>query len=434
MAVPVPIPPKVFYPRAVARLQVLFDDQVGGVTPAAFDAIPRTVDVRRNTARKADTCRVELDYRDFPLDPRLLKDVLIAVHIESVLDPLVDIIPTRLNLRFIGRVDEPHVTLGPDQETVRLEARDFTEAFTGFRWGATPIPTPPGTTLQAVVELIRAAVVPETVPTVFNDLAAAAAQVGERTGRSVFTPEDDDSAWDVMIKVCDLFGLVPVWDLDVLTVRTAAQAGIGSAFMIYGQNVESLKFSRNLKQKKAKQVKIVAWNPVLGASLEAVYPVNPADVGTTRISAQGTPKVTVEQVQYNVEGPYDPVTLGVLAQRVYAELAQSQLIGTLETRDMRDVFEAPIVGLKNGDLLICKLGPEVQASIESMSPPEAIAFLSNPVRPNALNPGAAAALVAAWMTVQQLAVQFYVTEAHHRWDRDNGYSLEIGFREFVLGV
>jgi len=68
-----------------------------------------------------------------------------------------------------------------------------------------------------------------------------------------------------------------------------------------------------------------------------------------------------------------------------------------------------------------------------MSPPEAIAFLSNPTRPNSLNPVAAQALVTAWTTAGQLAVSFYVREVSHTWHREDGYTMRASFNNFLLG-
>lgn len=448
-----PIPdlsrPRIYYPRCVVVLDCLFDDQVPASPGqyATFTAIPRSVEVRRNSARKADECTVELDYRDFPIDTRLLKDMIISVHIDDTIFNDIPMYPIRFNLRFIGRVDEPSTELGPSMQTVKLAARDYTGIWLDYRWPqaikppggkATPtLPTPPGTTLGALVELMRVAVTPLILPAVFTDPAAAALDVHLRTGRLVFASKDDDSAWDVLSALCELFGLVPVFDLDVLTIRTPTFASARSALMIYGQNVETLRFSRDLKQARSKQVKIVAWNPILGVSSEASYPLpgTPDYSLVTRLSEAKVPKQTIEQIQYNVEGTYLPPELALLAQRVWTELAQGQVMGELETKEMSDlIFGDSLLDLANGDLLICKLGTEDLASIASMSAAEAIAFLVDPTKPGAMNPAAALALVNAWQAAQALSITFYVLETAHKWDRDTGYQLTVRFRDFILGV
>jgi hypothetical protein len=440
-------PPAIYYPRCVVVLSCLFDDQVGGPgTPATFPAIPLSVEVNRNSARKADTCRLELDYRDFPLDPRIVQDIIVEVHMEDVRDGTAPLVPLRTNLRFIGRVDVPSTELGSNSQTVSMEARDYTGIWLDFRWPQTEsvegvdfptLPTPPGITLQAVVELMKARVTPVLGPVVFTDPKAAASDVYLRTGRTTFISEDDDTAWDVLSALCDLWGLVPVFELDVLTIRTPTEPSTRSALLIYGQNVESLKFSRNLKQNKRKQVLIKCWNPVLGVAIDAEWPLptHPDYNLVSRLSEAKVPVQTVQRVQYHIEGNYTDIDLSQIAQRVYTELSQNQVEGELETREMRDlIFGDSLLGLANGDLLICKLGTEDLASIASMSAAQAIAFLADFAKPGRMNPAAALALVDAWTAAQALSIKFYITETTHRWDRDEGYQLTVRFRDFVLGV
>lgn len=443
-----PIPPRVYYPRCLVIFSVIFDDQRGGPgVPATFQVVPRSVEVRRNSARQADECRLEVDYRDFPLDPRILQDVIVEVYIDDTGRDDVPIIPTRLNLRFSGRVDEPSTTLGDSQQIVEMTARDFTGIWLDYTWPqgigvppapATPtLPTPPGTTLGALVELMRAQVTPQLAPAIFMDPVSAALDVHSVTGKLAFASDDDDTAWEVLSALCDLFGLVPVFELDILVIRTPTLASARSALLIYGQNVETLKFSRSLKQLKRKQVLIRCWNPLQGRAFEASYPLpgSPDYSLVTRLSEAKVPKPVVQRVQYNVEGNYTEANLPLLAQRVWTELAQQSLAGELETKEMADLlFGDSLLPLANGDVLICKLGTEDLSSIASMSFAEALAFLADPFRPNAMNPLAAAALVDAWTTAQQLSITFYITETVHKWSLEDGYRLTVRFRDFVLGV
>jgi hypothetical protein len=436
--------PRLYYPRAEVALTCLFDTDPP-TPPMDIIAIPRSVSVQRNSARKADTCTVEIDYRDFPLDPRAIKDIVLTVFMGNVANaqqPLNRDDPA--SRVFIGLVDEPSTTLDGTDQVVRLEARDYTGIYLDRKWssgiagpggsGVSPsIPTPPGLTLRTVVDLIRMQVTPLLEPAIFDDPAAEALDVNRRTGRELFTSEDDDSAWDVLSALLDLFGLVPVFVLDRLHIRSPTWPGTQLAFMVYGRNVEQLKFSRSLKQKRSKQVKVVAWNPLLGAVLEAVYPPTGA-AEVTRLDEQGVPSTTIQQVQYNVEGPYDPATLLQLAQSVYAEMSSEQLMGEIETSEMSDLLDGGLLTLANGDQLVCQIGTEDIASVASMSEAEAVAFLSDPTRPNAIAPEVAAVLMKAWSSAQSGSVTFYVLEVEHSWDREDGYRCSIKFRDYILGV
>lgn len=446
-----PLPPTYYYPRCVVRMSVLLDDHVPGIpTPvqllknyAQITAIPRSVEVSRNSSRKADTATITLDYRDFPLDPRLIRDITVSIHLESVPDPNFPLVPTPLNLRFYGRVDVPRVTLSSSGQTVKLECRDFTGIWLDKKWpgkdaatGLYTNPCPPGTTLQTMVEAMRLRVTPGTAPAVFLDPTAAAINMHNIIGRDFFVSKEDDNAWDVLCALCDKVGLVPCWNLANLEIRSPTLSSLTSAFMVYGQNVERLDFERDLRQNAGKQVVIKCWNEVLGQVIEATWPIptSPDYSLVARLSESETPTTIIDRVQYNVTGPYDPFTLQIMARRVWTEMRQNQLAGELETRDMSDLIGVDLLPLSNGDRLVCQLGTEDQAAISHMSPAEAVAYLADPTRPNSLSPDAAQALVTAWTVAQSLNITFYVLEAHHSWDCDDGYRLRVRFRDFVLGV
>lgn len=456
-----------FFPRCTVLVEVLLDDQkqspVTGapITPgviASWTAIPRSVEINRNSARQADTCSITLDYRDFPLDPRIVKDMFVSVCMDDTRSADVDLVPFEIpsapglppitNFRFKGRVDEPKATLGESEQTVTLECRDYTGIWLDFRWpkaikipggpDVPSIPTPPGTLLGDIVEMMRLKITPTLAPAFYPDAAVAFSDVFLQTGAATFVAEKDDNAWDVLSALCDLFGVVPVFDLDQLTIRTATFPGSQHVIMEYGSNVSRLEFSRNLKAVKSKQVKIVAWNAELGQSVFAEWPTT-ADIlsGATRLGPGGTPnKPAIEQVVYHLAGPYTPPTLLLLAQNVYAELSQSQLKGSIETCEMVDMLGGSLTGLANSDQITVRIGTSDMASIANMSSTEAVAFLSNPQRVNHLPPVVALALVSAWTQAQSLSVTFAILECVHRWNRDSApyYTLTVNFRDFVLGV
>lgn len=443
------LPSRVYWPRALVLLAGNFDD--ASSTPfASVKLIPRTVSISRNSARKCDTASIEFDFRDFPFDPRTLTSCHVAVHLEALKKASAPMIPSRLNLRFVGTVDEIEVTWSNDGERIKVECRDYTARFFDAPWTACCPPSPPapslqiatpiGVTLLTIVDGIRALVAPDTLPLdPATSRAAATAMPNLVTGRLVYTPRDKkESAWEAVCGLCDLHGLVPVWDLDVLHIRTAAETTLSKpAIMVYGQNVESLRFKRNLLRPEKKGVRVTSWNPQLGQSLSASWADGRPGVPTPDLatkSAKGSAPSTPPVVEYHIEGPATVGDLLKIAERLYDERRRSKIDGELETRDLTDLVLGPLLGLANGDRVQIHLDPGLQSSVAGMSQAEAVAFLSNPLKTNALDPAVATALMAAWTQAQTLACTFYVLEAHHRWDRDDGYTLRIRFGEFVLGV
>lgn len=426
--------PKVYHPRAVVRLQPLVDNQDGTSTPTLIDAVPVTAEVTRNDARHADTAQVVLDYADMAIDPRMLADVLVTIHMEDALDPALPTVPTPLNLRFIGLADLHESELSEDASRVTLRCRDYTGIFLDFEWGQTPIPIVG--TLQAAVELVRARVAPLTPPAVFLDPAAAAIPLNVQLGKTVWTAKKKASAWDVLSDLCGLFGLLPVWKLDTLYIQPPSSPDVGAALMMYGSNVARLSFKRDFREPKTKPVKVTCWDPVKGIALSAQWPPLGTVVRLKQAANKaksGTPTVQVSVVTHHVQGQYTTPQLVQIAKRIHDEAAQAQVAGELETYDLTDLVGGSLLALGNGDTLVVQLGPSIADSIAGKSAAEAVAYLSDPTRPNPLNPAVAAILVAAWTKVQALATTFYVRAAHHRWDRDDGYSLRVEFINFLLG-
>lgn len=446
------LPSRNYYPRALVVFKVVL--QSGLVVP--FQAVPRSVDVKRNTARKADEATIELDYVDLPIDPRIVQSMHVAVHIENAIDPLIPMFPSRLNLRFVGNVDEPQVMLSESSDVLRLTARDYTAILIAKHWTecvAVPvpgvgtasavtgkaIPTPPGLTLYAIVEAIRLLLMPLAVPVGFFEPAVAEAAPNLVTNRTFWTPPDKNAtAWDAICGLCDLFGFLPSFDLDVLTIRTASGSGFGFATMVYGQNVSKLVFKRNLTRAKPHAVRVTAYNQVIGIPMTATWgEAGPLGSPPSTSVSTGLPSAELAKVHEHhlPAGNYTPDKLALIAQSIYEEGVKGRLEGEIETRDLTDITMVnSLLGLKNGDRLTMMIGPEAVTSLSGKTAAESIAYLANPLRPGALPVPVATLLVQAWTTANSLSVLFYVTEAAHKWSRDDGYTLTVRFSDFVLGV
>lgn len=449
------LPVRYYYPRCLVIIGLVLEDQIPGSpgipVPPTYTVIPRHADVLRNDARTADTCSLELDYRDFPFDPRAIRGAHVSVFLDDVLDPLLPFIPNPLNARFIGLLDEAEAHHDEDGEKVSIRCRDYTGIAIDQRWSALliqavapapPVPFPISGPLSSVIEAIRLLVWPLTKPALFLDPTVPAQSLTLKLARTTWTAKPDDTVWDVLTDMCAVFGQVPVWNLDQLEIRPPAFPKPGAAALIYGQNIEKLTFKKDYRNKKQKPIKVVAWNPTLGVALEAQYPPIGDPRGTRYRQQAGVggvaggtgaaqPTGRVEYLQYNVEGNYTPVDLLAIAIALYTESKQ-EASGSLETRDLSDLTLLPLLGLSNGDPIAVTLWPEVHAAIESMSPPEAIAFLSDPFRPAHLSPEVAAALIDTWTKAQTLQVLWHVKSSMLSWDVDDGVKLKIDFENYLL--
>ncbi len=385
--------------------------------------------------------------RDFPLDPRILSNVIATVMMGDIgsldarayADTAVASRLTKIShfRRFIGRLDEPEMVWDNSGRLVTLPFRDYSGIFLDTIWGTEEIDTSPGVTLQQVVHQIFHSVIksPSDLPEpVFTDPTTPALQVGAVTGKSLFVTENEDKAWDVLTRILDLFGLVPTFVLDTLYIRTPTTKGIPTSRFVYGHNVERISLRRDMRRQAAKRVKLVIYDPAAGKALSAFWPPD-SDADFKLVSkTTGTKKqtTTIQEVQYNLPpGTMTPNQLLAAAHTVYLECAEREVQGELQTRELVDSSSLELMGLKNGDILLVTLAPSELGLIDGLSEQEAVEALSDPARADPMDPGVATVLVRNLAAVQALETRFYITEATHTWHRDDGYQLTIKFRDFL---
>ncbi len=449
----------IYTPRARVFVTALFDRAVTDATRAVFELdAPRRLEWTRTPARKADKCTIEMAYRDFPVDPRLLSAIHVGVYVGDV-DPTP---ASPQYLRFIGHVDVPEVLLNNGEARIRMECRDYTGLALDRNWRRVAdeaprdqkeskksrIRIPDGATLGTFVAQWRQRMRPEgstatsQPETVFDDPATAALRLDKAASGSLLAMSNTDTAWDALALVCEWFGLVPVWDIDpslgaVLRIRTASARGSRSVALDYGDALTELTIKRNLQAPERKQVRVAAWNPRLGEVLTAEFPESPIQTRTLGLegAAESTlAKSQLRRVQYNLYGDYNVRDVQDVARRVYQDQGRRRLTGTVRTREMRDGDGVDVLALANGDRIVTSLSPTTLHGIDHLSTEAAIAYLSDPVRPNSLPPLAARAVAESLQRMRDLSTEFYVTQVTHTWDHDEGYSAEIAFSDFLIGV
>jgi len=472
----------IYYPRCVVALEVVFDKDVPKRN-YTFLATPRSVEWKRNAPRKADQAKIVLNYRDFPLDPRLLSAVHVQVYAVDAKHPTTQVALTTQNLRFQGYVDVPESTLSDSDSEVQLECSDYTRLYLNRSWRrvADELPVgksnrkseiriPRGQTLEQFVEAVRAKVRPPgddgsgLPPTVFETPDVGRLSVSKRAAKNNLAMRDADTAWDVLTMVCEWFAQIPSWDIDpeqgpVLRIRPASSFSSVRAHIPYGSRVKRLQFRRNLQAPERKAIRLLAWNPRTAEVVEGLWPRLGLAQGETvkksgssnadpdQIRPEGAAAVPVidenakqrskatsdlKRVQHVLEGDYTEKDLTDMAQLMYEEQAQGRVKGNLETIHMDGEFDTNLLDMSNGDRLVVRLGPEFVAGPYHQSTSEAAAWLSNPHKPNALPREVAEVLMSAHAQVADLDVEFFVLDANHTWDSEIGYRLEIQFTDFLL--
>ncbi len=424
---------RVFYPRCRVAIQVLMEDFEGGASSEVlrFEVVPRMVEVVRNDHRTADQVRIELDYRDCPIDPRTVRSMLVGVGMADTKSPLVDVrLDDPDSLAFVGYIDVPECALTGEGETVKLEGRDYTALFLDYPWrdGAVDIAQPLERVLAAIL-----AIVPGAADIPVSWLASAQSlDLSTIVGRTQWTPRAGDDAWTLLVDLLGVAGLLPTIVRDTLEIRSATDFGARLVSFTYGSNLSRLSFKRNQNEMRTRQVRVTCWNEAQRAASEAIYPSEPVVV-RKRLTASGQVKTEAAPlITYTVSGAYTQAQLDDVARGIYEEAAREQVEGAMETRDLVDLDGAILPILGNGDALHVQLGKTGdQSSIQGMSETEALAFLTS--GPRAMQAEVAAVLVASWTRAQSLAATFYLRRVTHRWSRSDGYAMTAEFINYVLG-
>jgi len=427
--------PTYSYPRCKVALTVLDEDwDAGTAVTHTIMVTPREVEWERNDARTADTARIVLDYKDFPMDPRIVRSCQVRILCGNA--PTWDGALTEADAVWFGFLDAPESARDETGATVTLECRDNTALFIDHIWqdGLIDISKGLGDVIAGIVALVPSA----DGLTVGYSVGVNAAVLATKAGKTKFAPQKNDNAWTVITELCDIVGLVPVVQMDMLLILNSDDFGVDratflasdvltpqTAAFVYGENLSRLVLRRSFKQARQRQIEVRCWDPAKGVATIARYPVA-AIVTSKKVSAAG--KVTTEQapiLPYFVTGSHTPSDLAALAENIWKQAAREEIEVTATTKEMN-----PQLG--NGARVTVTVSPSLVTDVAGLSPGEALAKLTT--GPRALAPDVAQAFVSGAQTAGNLAVDFYARNIKHKWSREQGYSCEMTLINYLGGT
>ena len=377
--------------------------------------LPKSCTIERNGLRTADTATVQLDYRDAPFDPRLIRSVAIEIIVGLVDAQSYELgvagetrdDGTALSLvprgqagaasapegttRFIGLVDEWSVTLdGQDGDTIDLSCRDLTAILIdeplpasdginiglpidrGVRELLNRLPSTRGTSVRFGIagEEGDAPIPGSSVPRSRRSRRGRGGRRGRQGGQRL-------SVWDHITETCTQVGLVPVFEdneLRLIRPRTFYENRDVARRMVYGRNLENLGFSRKLGGTKVPTVEVRAYDPALGRTRWARYPV-PGTAPRTGVFGQTDPPRPARANEvppsgqnpddrirtFTLDGITDPETLAEAAESIWQQIGRQELEGKFRTSDAWS-WEMPIGGV---DLLRMRAGDAIELLVAS---------------------------------------------------------------------
>lgn len=485
----------IFYPQVAVTLRILWEDfklssEAAKATDYELSIMAKTVRVHVNDYSHADTFTVEVDYKSFPFDPRLIRSCGITVHMENMgklYDDDGEIVKIKPrsdkkdndgkvihegNTIFQGFADDESIAFDDDKRTVTLEGRDFTSLFLDRKFPISIV------NLQGTVDEVIQFVVdklPENV--VINSKGTKAITIENRVldedGNKVTLPtlasfwsdpheksgqknvHAEESYWEVIQDIVSRAGLIAFIELDklVITKPRVLYSKKSTVYMVYGKNVRHLEFKRKIGRRKNFNLVLRSMN-FQTKSVETVY--IPKDATAEWSNAVGVPnkEVKVEKIGPNglpikddnaQAAPYIAFSIPdvaskeqliVIGQETYEEIGRQEIEGSLETRDMEAWhFNAKDKRVTEGcfDLLKLRIGAPISIEIDH-SDMQAISRMNTvPERKRYLlsmgYPSSAAETIA--VNLGRVATPFYTKAVEYSYEREQGFTCKIEFINFI---
>lgn len=449
-----------YYPQASMILNVLWED-FGNDKDASLQKlytlpiIARRVTVHRNDYTTADTFDAEIDYKNFPFDPRCIRACGVSIFIQDMKrvyngDNSATLIkPSEQNVVFQGFVDEESIEFDEEKRTVRFEGRDFTALLIDAKYlenKPIPLTTPLDQVLTTLLGQLK---------------ATEQIKLDNRTGKTLptlaeFAPDfgamgahknvgKDDTYWEIIQDLVSRAGLIAFIELDklVLTTPRVLYDKSNAKQFVYGHNVKTLKFKRKLGRHKGFNIVVRYMDLATKKVLQAKIP----EEGTADWSAKtGIPTKRVQVPVVKPDGTLDtpkdaPFTsflvsniksqeqLVEVGQKIFEEMSRQQIEGELETKEMdtKDKLGACFDLTKL--MVATPIGIEIDAGdMKGMSrfttPQERERFL----RARWYEPTIARAMA---KTMGKFTPVFYTKAATFTVDAETGFKLHVEFLNFI---
>lgn len=416
------------------------------------DARPKDSSRKINSHRKPDELSVTLPWTQLPIDPRIVRSVLLlqyegTVSSEEWARGMRDgdgsrVRATAENLRFVGFADESESGHG-DGDELKFTARDLTALLIDQKvplllpdtavsekktlpFGTKRIRS--GTTIPDVIRnlldiypqfaIIRGPFVrlepgdelPELDPSRYARLAVPPSELHRVkrpkgfVGPPAPTPfvlrnsakPGEESFWDAITDLCLSHGLIAMidrFDLVIMRPRTLYRLdpvhyatsqrrfpAVGGhrerlgdvdpvRRMIFGRNLETLRFKRKLARIKAPNIRVTSYDPDATDSskrlLTATWPPAAQTGRATAIQA-GSGAGSVEWVNHVVHGIASQAQLESVAEAIWDSIARQELSASFVTHDLASWSDDPrfepelepdLLGLRHGDPIKLFIAP-----------------------------------------------------------------------------
>jgi hypothetical protein len=452
-----------YYPQGALTLRVLWEDfgNKGNAKLQEVYTLPvlaRRLSVNINDYTQADTFSCEIDYKQFPFDPRSIRACGVTISMQDMKrlfysgrNPL-EIKPTQDNTIFQGFADEESIRFDETARTVKLEGRDFTALLIDRPWLEEPpdLSRPLNIILEQILSNLKETASIELKNLVKGDLPTLGKYANSFSEQSQKkSGKKSESYWDVIQDLVSRAGLIGYIELDKLVIskpRVLYDEKKALSF-VYGRNLKNLDFKRKLGRRKNFNVHVLSLNPesktepVINAYIPEEATAEWAKemglkaerIKIPKLDAQGnkTDDQDAPFITFRVPNIVDKGHLINVGQELYEELGRQQIEGSFSTRDMethdglKDCVN--LLSLRNGTPLKIVIDQGDMAGLAKQSTTEQkTKFLID----RCYSPKVARAL-AETLTNPRFTQPFYTKGVEFTLDSENGFEIKVEFINFI---
>ena len=476
----------VFYPKCIIAVNPTLHDY--GIPnfrqlQEGFLSQPISATVHINSYSEADTFNCTLRWEDFPFDPRLIRNALVIISIFDLkkLDNITDfkLKQVRDNSIFVGNVDQYSVKLDSAVREVHIEGRDFTSIFLETKFDNANLEDEASKrtrkidlnrSLVKILEDLKSnvpgaesiAIEPAEGITLPTNVAVASPGFslvsGQTSTDGKFTyVQKHENYWDVIQNICQSVGVIAYIKKDKLVLTNSRILFHGESFstkepipFIYGENVSSLSFRRNLGRKKRFNIIMKSWNTKTNTPFKVSIPRD----ATAQWSKETNIPKAVQKIQ-TLDAQGNQITKDApgylfsyhnktreqmveIGQGIFEEIARQQIEGEMETKEMvvnnQNGVEIDLTKISVGTPLLLEI---VQKDIQYISrktidgDPVSDGKRMNYLISRGYSVETASVLIeAVAQTSGKIRPVFYIRSADIMIGQD-GFSLRIGFVNYI---
>lgn len=460
-----------YYPQAAMTLRIVFEDfrldtDAGPPTILGNEYVlhitPKRLSVKINDYTQADTFSCEIDYRNFPFDPRSIRALGVTIFIQDMghlvdgmtgkrdrIEPSDGLTPGKpSNVVFQGFADEESISLNDSARTISFEGRDFTSLLIDMKWDRESIDLfkPVSVVIQKILRDNKSTEniwIDNKVTGILPNIGSYAPDykplAAKRNNRK------NESYWDVIQHVIGLAGLVAYIQIDKLVItkpRVLYKKDRAKQF-IYGKNIKSLNFKRKLGRMKGLNVKVMS---LIDKKVLKIDIPKQADKDWLKAMGLKAADLTVVKIKSNgekenVKAPFsvhrlphinDDDHLRDVGQGIFEEIGRQQIEGDLETNDM-SVCEGKTGVPTSFDITKMRNGTPIDISIEGEHLKGIRKIDSNADRQKYLIDKKYPPLVAAALaeSLGKFATPFYTKAITFDFDTTSGFKMRLDFINFI---